>query len=176
MLIEEIEKARLHLNKNQHNLFPVLAKKSPLALKEKASRIGRCCLGSACVIILQESIFMALRFRFSIFTAALALPLTACSHAVCLDKYYNWNYERMPLDEAVQKVSAKSSCPIQIDPALTQNKTSHEIHLNRQPYQAMRHMLWGTGLKVSKTETGMTIVSRHPGLDAAEAKDPTSGN
>jgi hypothetical protein len=31
----------------------------------------------------------------------------------------------------------------------------------------MRHMLWGTGMVASRTETGMTIVSRHPGKDAA---------
>lgn len=79
----------------------------------------------------------------------------------------------MPLDQAVQKVSERSNCPIQIDPSLTQDKTSHGIHLNRQPYQAMRHMLWGTGLKVSKTDTGLKIVARHPG-EAAEA--PAASN
>ncbi len=120
---------------------------------------------------------MAFRRRLPIFVAALALPLTACSHAPCLETYYDWDYDRMPLGEAVQKVSERSSCPVQIDPALIRNKTSHEIHLNRQPYQAMRHMLWGTGLKVSRTETGMIIVSRHPGEDAAaETTSSTPSN
>ncbi|WP_415508330.1 hypothetical protein [Acetobacter sp.] len=110
---------------------------------------------------------MACKLRLPAFIMALALPMTACSTAPCLNKYYTWDYERMPLDQAVQKVSERSSCPIQIDPALTQNKTSHEIHLSRQPYQAMRHMLWGTGLKVSRTNEGLKIVSRHPVETAA---------
>ncbi|GAB6853986.1 hypothetical protein [Asaia astilbis] len=104
--------------------------------------------------------------RFSQVTI-LALLLTACSGPTCLGKHYVWDYDRMPLNEAIQKVSERSSCPIQVEPALLQGRTAHEIHLDRQPYQAMRHMLWGTGLKVSKTDTGMKIVSRHPEQDAA---------
>ncbi|NHO34080.1 hypothetical protein [Acetobacter fallax] len=120
---------------------------------------------------------MTFNLRLPVFMAIFALPLSACSQASCLEKYYDWNYDRMPLGEAVQKVSERSGCPIQIDHARIRNKTSHEIHLNRQPYQAMRHMLWGTGMAVSRTETGMTIVSRHPGEDAAvEAPSATRGN
>jgi hypothetical protein len=120
---------------------------------------------------------MAFNLRLPVFIAIFALPLSACSHASCLGKYYDWNYDRMPLGEAIQKVSERSGCPIQVDHDLIQNKTSHEIHLNRQPYQAMRHMLWGTGMVASRTETGMTIVSRHPGKDAAvEAQGITQGD
>lgn len=114
---------------------------------------------------------MAFKFKLPTFIAALALPLTACSTPSCLDKSYSWDYDRMPLAEAIQKVSERSSCPIQINPDLTENKSSHEIHLNRQPYQAMRHMLWGTGLKVAKTDQGLKIISRR----SAENTAPPAG-
>ncbi|MFT9014617.1 MAG: STN domain-containing protein [Acetobacter sp.] len=100
--------------------------------------------------------------RLPVFAAVLAGPLAGCASPECQSTHYEWDAGRRPLSAAVEDVGQRTGCAVKVDQHLLAGKTSTEIHGNYRALQAMRHVLRGSGLKVSRTETGLAIVARHP--------------
>ena len=92
----------------------------------------------------------------------LVLPLVGCASPECQSRHYEWDAPPRPLSAAVENIRQRTGCTVTVDPRLLAGKTSGPVHGDYRALQAMRHVLHGSGLKVKRTETGLSIVPRHP--------------